>query len=276
MSESFLSKAKKAALLPFALGASLFEAGCSLVSKSGQISDSAVNLVIAAVGLPLVICIYDAIRNSVANARNGWRSAEAAPKDAKNAPEKAGEPSSPAKAEAQSSPKINWKSINPLPNEEFLVVAENGKLAYSPAMKKPETQHMENKPVDLEKEVGRSSAPANPDIPQHDKTSEATRGKYSVSTAMPLKTENGDSNPDRFNNISFNGSYLTIRPPGGRRVGRDEPTREEPQKFKTWDEAMNGRKFTNSFGKDSPRSHYTTIDGVPIERNGSKPRALFR
>ncbi|MFA6489416.1 MAG: hypothetical protein WCT52_01935 [Candidatus Micrarchaeia archaeon] len=57
--------------------------------------------------------------------------------------------------------------------------------------------------------------------------------------------------------------------------GRDAP--EIPNvRFKTWGEATGGRRFTNSFGNDSPKPYYRTITDAVAQRNGTPAKILWR
>ena len=74
--------------------------------------------------------------------------------------------------------------------------------------------------------------------------------KADIPASPPVPEQQKDEKPAQ----NFDGPYKSwYDMPGMKRrpTGRDEPEREAPV-FKTWDEAIGGRRYTNSFGKDSP------------------------
>lgn len=62
---------------------------------------------------------------------------------------------------------------------------------------------------------------------------------------------------------------------GDGQAGKDSPGTPEVF-FKTWNEAIGGRRFTNSFGKDSPKLYYKTVADAVAQRNGTPAKILWR
>ena len=177
MSNSFFAKAKNAAILPLAIGASLLQAGCSLVSEKGEISYDSIYFIVASIAAVVICPIFDVFGNGLENSQAAGRNAA----EGRLA-------SLGAKGPEASLPCVSGQ--------------------YSLQQKKPETR--------LQAETQRRHA------------SDVYKSWYDM--------------------------------PGMKRrpTGRDEPEREAPV-FKTWDEAIGGREYTKSFGKDFP----STITGSP-------------
>ena len=165
MTDSFLTKAKNAALLPFAIGVSLLQAGCEPFTKNGDFSGKSIYVIIGTLAANLFYVAFDALRNHAANLRISER--------------------------------IAW--------EERLARLEAEENA-----------------------AHKADIPASPPVPGQQKAEKPAQ--------------------------NFDGPYKSWHDmPGMKRrpTGRDEPELAAPV-FKTWDEAVVGRRYTNSFGKDAP------------------------